>query len=462
MAIDVLLKIHQFEPAVLVRGDGDGATNAKAATKRPAAEAFASEKCAAQRRPPAPPTRASARQRPEESDPALAKQPQDAAGPEKVLQTTASATADGTQETCETKRVDRERDNNAKLAKIDWVQCEGEGCGKWRMLPPHVEANELPDRFVCSMAHWLPRPSCVVPGDDEDNWADMEDSDNSATEDSVDSDDSDWESQKYTAAAASRAADVGTQRVPKETEQSVQEVDGNGCAGDERPTKRRRGSLRQQPLTRALGDCKLAPEQRRAKLVGVQWNKVARAWRASISQSLEGSLEEKVYLGTFATAKAAAQAYDLAARRMRGPNAHGGGRYAKYSKFIIQGHYIAVSTETEDTVCTGLNYPTRSEQAAFKQLEKQRSQDKRHRTSRYVGVTWRPAGAIQLGYWEASLGKANYISNSDGTHKFYSEKEAAVAYDAAARKLRGDKAHGGRGQNRHIWREWYIYRLALS
>ena len=116
------------------------------------------------------------------------------------------------------------------------------------------------------------------------------------------------------------------------------------------------------------------------------------------------------------------------------------------------------------TLRAGLNYPTRSEQAAFKQLERQRSQDKRHRTSRYIGVTWRPAGAIQPGYWEVSLnleGKTHYISNSDGTRKFYSEKEAARAYDAAARKLRGDKAHGGRGQNKHIWREWYICRLAL-
>eukprot|EP01043_Picozoa_sp_COSAG02_P034810 COSAG02_NODE_2456_length_8812_cov_2.849535_3_plen_428_part_00 len=354
MAIDVLLKIHQYEPAVLVRGAGDGATNAKAATKRPTAEAFASVECAAQRRPPAPPVRASARQRPEESDLALAKQLQDAAGPEKVRQISASAKADGTQKTRETKRVARERDNNAKLAKIDWVQCEEEGCGKWRMLPPHVEANELPDRFVCSIAHWLPRPSCVVPGDDEDNWEDMEDSDNSGTEDTVDSDDSDWDSQKYTAVVASRAADVGA-RLPKEKEQSEQEVNGNGCAGDERPTKRRRSLPEQLPLTGAVSDCKLAPEQRRPKLVGVQWNKDAQAWRAAILQNLEGGPAKKVHLGTFATAKAAAQAYDIAARKMRGPNAHGGGRYtAKYSKFIIQGHYIAVSTETdleEDTVC---------------------------------------------------------------------------------------------------------------
>ena len=103
MAIDVLLKIHQCEPAVLVRGAGDGATNAKAATKRPAAEAFASVKCAAQRRPPAPPVRASARHPPAERDLALADQLQDAAGPEKVRQITASATADCTQETHENK-----------------------------------------------------------------------------------------------------------------------------------------------------------------------------------------------------------------------------------------------------------------------------------------------------------------------------------------------------------------------
>jgi hypothetical protein len=38
----------------------------------------------------------------------------------------------------------------------EWVQCEEDGCGKWRTLPAHVKASKLPDRFVCSMAHWLP------------------------------------------------------------------------------------------------------------------------------------------------------------------------------------------------------------------------------------------------------------------------------------------------------------------
>ena len=60
------------------------------------------------------------------------------------------------------------------------------------------------------------------------------------------------------------------------------------------------------------------------------------------------------------------------------------------------------------------------------------------------------------GYWEVAMGherKEHRISNSDGSHRFYSEEEAARAYDAAARRLRGDKAHGGRCHS-HIWREW--------
>ncbi len=89
-----------------------------------------------------------------------------------------------------------------------WVQCEEEACGKWRILPPHVGASELPDRFVCSMAHWLPGiPSCTVPGDDENNWEDFEDSDDSDWED-MEEEDSDGGDDSATAMPGSDARGV--------------------------------------------------------------------------------------------------------------------------------------------------------------------------------------------------------------------------------------------------------------
>ena len=51
-------------------------------------------------------------------------------------------------------------------ATDEWVQCERRGCGKWRRLPTMVSAAKISQsRFVCSMSHWLPNPSCLIPDD---------------------------------------------------------------------------------------------------------------------------------------------------------------------------------------------------------------------------------------------------------------------------------------------------------
>ena len=45
------------------------------------------------------------------------------------------------------------------LAFDNWAQCDL--CGKWRMLPPHVEVEDLPDKWFCHMnVHDKPRSSC--------------------------------------------------------------------------------------------------------------------------------------------------------------------------------------------------------------------------------------------------------------------------------------------------------------
>eukprot|EP00934_Nitzschia_sp_Nitz4_P006102 Nitzschia sp. Nitz4//scaffold11_size288233//203439//207978//NITZ4_000799-RA/size288233-processed-gene-0.181-mRNA-1//1//CDS//3329534149//6092//frame0 len=50
---------------------------------------------------------------------------------------------------------------------VEWVQCEK--CEKWRKLPPHISADELPDTWYCSMNTWNPEnASCEVAEDKAD------------------------------------------------------------------------------------------------------------------------------------------------------------------------------------------------------------------------------------------------------------------------------------------------------
>jgi hypothetical protein len=54
------------------------------------------------------------------------------------------------------------------LKGAEWVQCEQAGCGKWRKLPQHVRARDLPKNWVCANAQWGAVPtSCDEP---EEPW----------------------------------------------------------------------------------------------------------------------------------------------------------------------------------------------------------------------------------------------------------------------------------------------------
>ena len=68
-------------------------------------------------------------------------------------------------------------------------------------------------------------------------------------------------------------------------------------------------------------------------------------------------------------------------------------------------------------------------------------------TSRYVGVTW----AKHLGKWKAQIRDGGkHVVRSLGC--FEQEVTAAKAFDVAARKLRGDEAHGRPCANGVVWR----------
>jgi len=49
----------------------------------------------------------------------------------------------------------------------DWVQCEA--CHKWRRVAWYVDAEALPDKWVCSLNHWDPdKADCEAPSDSFD------------------------------------------------------------------------------------------------------------------------------------------------------------------------------------------------------------------------------------------------------------------------------------------------------
>jgi CW-type Zinc Finger len=55
---------------------------------------------------------------------------------------------------------------------LEWVQCEK--CDKWRKLPPHVSADDLPDVWYCSMNGWNPSSaSCDAPEDKAEGLQDI-------------------------------------------------------------------------------------------------------------------------------------------------------------------------------------------------------------------------------------------------------------------------------------------------
>jgi hypothetical protein len=154
--------------------------------------------------------------------------------------------------------------------------------------------------------------------------------------------------------------------------------------------------------------------------VGVHWAKVNRKWVAEINHD-----RKRQHLGYFDDEREAARAFDTAARRLRGDDAHGGRAGTNWN-------------------C--LNFPTEEEVKRAKERGALLTEeDKRvaaaaseqQGPSEFVGVHWRKVSRK----WKAEIrysGKEHYLGYFDD------EREAARAFDTAARRLRGDGAHGGR------------------
>ena len=151
--------------------------------------------------------------------------------------------------------------------------------------------------------------------------------------------------------------------------------------------------------------------------VGVSWFKRERKWKAHITDT-NG---KQTQLGYFADELAAARAFDSAARRLRGQQAHGGGGGS-----------------------TGwrLNFPTMAEAAALDQARSEhalrvaaaeatvakRKAAGQH-SSPFAGVSW----DSREKRWRAEM----YCLGNRTLGYFDTETAAARSYDAMARRLRG-------------------------
>jgi hypothetical protein len=177
--------------------------------------------------------------------------------------------------------------------------------------------------------------------------------------------------------------------------------------------------------------CKQMPKRRKtdrsdrsgakpSEFVGVSWITQGRKWRADIQHG--GKTQ---YLGLFVDERDAARAVDTAARRLRGDNAHGGrvGVHWLRLNFPTEGEVktakdrgAVLTAEDRATVTTALEPPG---------------------PSAFVGVHWNKAHRK----WGANI---RHDRKQQHLGFFNDERDAARAVDTAARRLRGDNAHGGR------------------
>jgi hypothetical protein len=166
--------------------------------------------------------------------------------------------------------------------------------------------------------------------------------------------------------------------------------------------------------------------------VGVNWSKRHRKWRAEIRHD-----RKLQYLGRFDDEREAAQTFDTAARRLRGKDAHGG-RAAKTDRRCRPWRLnFPAEGEVKRAQARGALLTEDDKTAAMAASERQGP-------SKFVGVSWNR----QNRNWKAEIKhdrKQQYLGSFDD------EQEAARAVDTAARRLRGEHAHGGRAGSKSKW-----------
>ena len=148
------------------------------------------------------------------------------------------------------------------------------------------------------------------------------------------------------------------------------------------------------------------------------------------------------FLGSFDEEETAARAYDAAAREQRGDQAHGGGHNLVYRLNFPTAEEAAglVRLAVADVVERLLRGVAASDRRAARVSRVQpKSTTFVRRKSAYVGVSQQDWGEGR-GKWNAGISNGGKMRSMGA---FDDEEAAARAYDAAARELRGEQAHGG-------------------
>jgi hypothetical protein len=158
---------------------------------------------------------------------------------------------------------------------------------------------------------------------------------------------------------------------------------------------------------------------------GVCWNNKLHKWVVQIQCN-----GERQNLGCFGDEQQAARAFDTAARRLRGDGAHGGRAGKNFYRLNFP-----TTNEVKNAKARGVLL-TKEEKAAA-------VANKLH-ASEYVGVSLNTARC----QWSATICHAGMQTKLG---HFDDEHVAARAVDTAARRLRGDDAHGGRPPHGRSW-----------
>jgi hypothetical protein len=171
-------------------------------------------------------------------------------------------------------------------------------------------------------------------------------------------------------------------------------------------------------------------QQGPSEYVGVSWDKRDRRWVAGIRHG-----GKRQHLGSFDDEQEAARAVDTAARRLRSEDAHGG-RASKTGRRWK------------------LNFPTEEEAKRAQERGALLTADdkaaaaaavsERQGPSEFVGVSWDRRSRK----WKAQI---RHDGKTQNLGSFDDEQEAARAADTAARRLRGEDAHGGRSGRNNKW-----------
>ena len=156
-----------------------------------------------------------------------------------------------------------------------------------------------------------------------------------------------------------------------------------------------------------------------SEYVGVCWDINCHKWSVQITH--DGT---RHVLGYFHDEHEAARAFDTAARRLRGEDAHGGRSGTNWNRlnFPTEG-------EVRRAVERGAVLTAEDRAAAVAASEQQGP-------SKFVGVSWTKKNRK----WMANI---KHNGNQHHLGYFDDEQQAATAFDTAARRVRGDEAHGG-------------------